>query len=47
MITGEGALTKDLTEIADRDFDRVNIISFAAVFVIILGVFKSISIPFF
>ncbi|MDN6161195.1 MAG: MMPL family transporter [Atopostipes sp.] len=47
LITGEGALTKDLIEIADRDFDRVNILSFAAVFVIIMAVFKSISIPLF
>lgn len=47
MITGEGVLTKDLTRIADRDFDRVNIISFAAVFVIIMAVFKSIAIPIF
>lgn len=47
MITGEGVLTKDLIEIADRDFDRVNVISYAAVFAIIMVVFKSISIPFF
>lgn len=47
MITGEGVLTKDLIEIADRDFDRVNLISFAAIFVIIMFVFKSIVIPLF
>lgn len=47
LITGEGALTKDLIKIADRDFDRVNMLSFAAVFVIIMIVFRSISIPFF
>ncbi len=46
MITGEGALTKDLIGIADRDFARVNTISNIAVFVIIALVFKSISIPF-
>lgn len=47
MITGEGALTKDLIGIADRDFKKVNVISFAAVFAIILIVFKSIAIPLF
>lgn len=47
MITGEGVLTKDLIEIADTDFDRVNIISLVAVFAIIMVVFKSIAIPFF
>src|SRR5699024_10467809 len=47
MITGEGALTKDLTEIADRDIDRVSTISYAAVCVLIVGIYYSISIPFF
>ncbi len=45
MVTGEGALTKDLIEIADTDFKRVSVASIAAVFVIILFVFGSISIP--
>ncbi len=45
MITGEGALTKDLITIADTDFKRVNTISNLAVFIIIMLVFKSVSIP--
>lgn len=45
MITGEGALTKDLVEIADVDFKRVSIASITAVFAIILLLFMSISIP--
>ena len=45
MISGEGALTKDLIDIADRDFKKVNTFSNLAVFVIILLVFKSVSIP--
>ncbi|KNF07966.1 putative exporter of the RND superfamily [Gottschalkia purinilytica] len=44
-ITGEGALTKDLVEIADVDFKNVNVTSTIAVFVIIMIVFRSISIP--
>lgn len=45
MITGEGAMTKDLIETADVDFANVNITSIAAVFIIILIVFRSCSIP--
>ena len=45
MITGEGVLTKDLIGIADHDFKRVNSLSIAAVFVIIMIVFTSITIP--
>lgn len=44
-ITGEGALTKDLIEIADSDFKNVSWVSILAVFVIIAFVFGSISIP--
>lgn len=47
IVTGEGVLTKDLIGIADRDFKKVNTISFAAVFVIIAIVFKSFAIPIF
>lgn len=47
IITGQGVLTKDMVEIADKDFKRVNIISILAVFFIILLVFTSISIPIF
>lgn len=45
VITGEGAMTKDLIEIADVDFAHVNITSIAAVFLIILLTFRSASIP--
>lgn len=45
MVTGEGALTKDLTTIADQDFKNVSVASIEAIFVIILIVFKSVSIP--
>lgn len=45
MVTGEGVLTKDLVNIADEDFKRVNVISILAVFFIILLVFTSVSIP--
>ncbi|WP_373898032.1 RND family transporter [Haloimpatiens sp. FM7315] len=45
MISGEGPLTKDLIEIADKDFKHVNGVSIAAIFGIILIVFASLSIP--
>lgn len=45
IIAGEGALTKDLVEIADHDFIMVNYISIAIIFVLILIVLKSISLP--
>ncbi len=45
MVTGEGALTKDLVEMADIDFKNVSIASIVAVFIIILMVFRSVSIP--
>lgn len=44
-LTGEAVLTDDLTVISDRDFQIVNIISIAVVFLIIALVFKSIGIP--
>lgn len=44
-LAGEGALTKDMIEVADRDFERVNYVSIIAIFAIILIVFKSLSIP--
>lgn len=47
IITGEGPLTKDLIEIADKDFKSSNLVSIAAVFAIILISFSSISIPVF
>lgn len=45
VITGEGAMTKDLIEVADVDFANVNVASIAAVFAIILISFRSLSIP--
>ncbi|MCT4598497.1 MAG: MMPL family transporter [Vallitalea sp.] len=45
MVTGEGALTKDLIELADIDFRNVSFASIIAVFLIILLVFRSLSIP--
>ena len=45
IIAGEAALTKDLIEIADHDFKAVNYISIAVIFIIMLFVLKSISLP--
>ncbi|WP_353505369.1 MMPL family transporter [Clostridium sp. Marseille-Q2269] len=45
MVAGEGPLTKDLIEIADKDFKNVSYVSILAIFAIIFFVFKSISIP--
>lgn len=45
MITGEAVLTYDLTKTADRDFKVVNAVSIGIVFLIVMFVFKSISIP--
>lgn len=45
VITGEGAMTKDLIEVADTDFSNVNVTSIIVVFAIIAITFKSISIP--
>lgn len=45
VISGEGAMTKDLIQVADVDFRNVNITSILAVFVIILISFCSLSIP--
>ncbi len=47
ILTGEGVLTKDLVDIADSDFKRVNTLSTLAVFGIVLLVFTSLSIPVF
>ena len=46
IIAGEGALTKDLVEIADHDFKVVNYLSIGVIFIIMLCVLKSISLPF-
>lgn len=45
VITGEGALYKDLITITDHDFKLTNILSIISIFILIAIVFKSISIP--
>lgn len=44
-ITGEGALTKDLIQISNKDFINVDVTSILAIGIIILLVFMSFSIP--
>ena len=46
MVIGEAPLMKDLQDTTNVDLQRVNILSMAAIFLIILFVFKSISLPF-
>ena len=45
VITGEGAMTNDLIQVADVDFRSVSIASILAVFLIIAVSFRSLSIP--
>lgn len=45
MVIGEAPLMKDLEDVTDIDIQNVNIASIAAIFIIILLVFKSISLP--
>ncbi len=45
MVIGEAPLMKDLSDVTNVDLENVNIISMAAIFLIILITFKSISIP--
>ena len=45
MVIGEAPLMKDLQDVTDIDLTRVNVISIAAIFIIILLIFKSISLP--
>ena len=45
MLIGEAPCTKDLIEVTDRDFKVVDVISIAAIFLIILVTFKSVSLP--
>lgn len=45
MLVGEGPLTKDLINITDTDFKRVSAVSIGIVFVIILLLFESVTIP--
>ncbi|MGN0178919.1 MAG: RND family transporter, partial [Monoglobaceae bacterium] len=46
LITGEGALTKDLIATMDRDFVVTSILSIVAIFILIAICFKSVSLPF-
>lgn len=45
MVIGEAPLMKDLQDVTDVDLRNVDIASMAAIFIIILIVFKSISLP--
>lgn len=45
IVAGEGALMKDLINIADHDFKMVNYTSLAVIFVIMVLVLKSLSLP--
>ncbi len=45
IVAGEGALTKDLVEIADHDFLMVNYFSIIIIFILMLIVLKSVSLP--
>ena len=46
LVIGEAPMMKDLQDTTDVDIRRVNLLSMAAIFIIILFVFKSISLPF-
>lgn len=45
MMIGEGPLTADLIDITDKDFKTVSAVSIGIIFVIIMLLFKSISLP--
>ena len=45
MVIGEAPLMKDLQDVTDIDLLNVNLISVAAIFLIIMLIFKSISLP--
>jgi hypothetical protein len=45
MMIGEAPLMKDLQDVTDVDLKRVNTLSVVAIFIIIMIVFKSISLP--
>ena len=44
-VVGEGPLMKELVEISDHDFNSVNTVSIGIIFVIMMFVLKSISLP--
>ncbi len=45
ILAGEGPLMKDLVEISDHDFNSVNTVSIGIIFIIMIIVLKSISLP--
>ncbi|WP_290139522.1 RND family transporter [uncultured Dubosiella sp.] len=45
-IAGEGALTRDLIQVTNIDFQMVNVVSIVAILLIIAITFKSFSLPF-
>ena len=45
LVGGEAPLTEDLIKIADTDFKKVSSVSIIAIFMIIVIIFKSISLP--
>ncbi len=45
MLVGEAPCTKDLIEITDEDFKTVSAVSIGVIFIIILLLFRSISLP--
>lgn len=45
LLAGEGPLMKDLVEISDHDFKSVNTVSIAIIFIIMIIVLRSISLP--
>lgn len=45
MLVGEAPCTKDLIEITDQDFKTVNFVSIGVILLIILVVFRSVSLP--
>jgi len=46
LVIGEAPMMKDLEDTTNVDIQRVNFLSMAAIFLIILLVFKSVSLPF-
>jgi hypothetical protein len=46
MVIGEAPLMKDLQDVTDVDLKKVNMLSVIAIFIIIMVVFKSTSLPF-
>ena len=45
LLAGEGPLMKDLIQVSDHDFNSVNTVSIAIIFLLMFVIFKSISIP--